>query len=212
MIQSEPVSGPPRWSQGRGKGLVPSRWQATMARWLMDPGVDSAERAKRGAIAQLEDWRQRRSFESSIGATNSQFTGDARSGAHRYTEHLAAMRREQVVPRPRDGKKEHVPRPPEASSLSEAYGPGEWAYRVLSGFAHRSAWTGMLMDHQAVADSPTLPGSQAVKVVADWKWTLRMTAAVAGVVEAGVQEAETYFGVTVGSEVRPRRTSRGPAW
>ena len=29
MIQLEPVSGPPRWSQGRGNGLVPSRWQAT---------------------------------------------------------------------------------------------------------------------------------------------------------------------------------------
>jgi len=29
MIQLEPVGGPPRWSQGRGRGLVPSRWQAT---------------------------------------------------------------------------------------------------------------------------------------------------------------------------------------
>lgn len=84
---------------------------------------------------------------------------------------------------------------PDTTRLVDKYGGGECAYRVMSGFAHRSAWvTGTLSTRQNQVDTPALPGAQGIQVVADWRWTLRMTALSAEFTRKAVGEVEAYFG------------------
>jgi hypothetical protein len=169
------------------------------ARWLIERKAGSPERVRRGAVAQLEDWRQRRSFETSIEVTEKTWKGEqgGKSGEQRYREHLEVMRELGMVPVPAAGDKELPPKMPDSTWLVDKYGGGEWAYRVLSGFAHRAAWaTGMLSTHRREVDTPALPGSRGIEVVADWRWTLRMTALAAEQTRMAVTEAEAYFGGT----------------
>lgn len=170
---------------------------AATARWLVEKDAGSSGRVLRGAVAQLEDWRQRRSFETSIKVTEASWKGASggKSGAQRYREHLDVMRILGMVPPPLEGEKEVPPRMPDTTWLVAKFGGGEWAYRVTSGFAHRAAWAiGMLSTRRREVASPALPGSRGIEIVADWRWTLRMTAVAAEITRLAVAEVEAYFG------------------
>jgi hypothetical protein len=188
---------------------------AVTARWLIEQKAGSPERVRRGAVAQLEDWRQRRSFETSFGVTEKTWKAaqGGKSAEQRYREHLDVMRELGMVPVPAAGEKEAPPKMPDSTWLVDRYGGGEWAYRLMSGFAHRAAWaTGMLSAHQREVDAPALPGARGIEVVADWRWTLRMTALSAEVTREAVAEVEAYFGGTTAeangtSRTGSRRTS-----
>lgn len=170
---------------------------AVTARWLIEHKAGSPERVRRGAIAQLEDWRQRRSFETSFGVTEKTWKGaqGGKSGEQRYREHVDVMRVLGMVPVPAAGEKEVPPKMPDSTWLVDRYGGGEWAYRLMSSVAHRSAWaTGMLSTRRREVDTPALPGAVGIEVVADWRWTLRMTALSAKFTRMAVHEVEAYFG------------------
>jgi hypothetical protein len=109
---------------------------AALCRWLVDPTVPPRERVARGVAAQLEDYRQRRSFEQAIGA-GPQTEGS--SGSERYADLLqdrADASIDAVVV-------------PAWSALISMFGPRDldkdasWAYRLASAFAHGYAWSSL---------------------------------------------------------------------
>ena len=105
---------------------------AATVHWLVEAGVDATIRVQRGAVMQLEDYRNRREFEKGRGIQDGAFTGRAKSGSARYEEHQAKMAAAQIP---------GSPRVPTATRLVDQYGAGAWAYQLTSGFAHRKQWS-----------------------------------------------------------------------
>ena len=71
---------------------------AATCRWLIDSDIDYHERIRRGSVLQLEDWRQRKRFEESIGiGTDRPWTGRGMSGAARVVQHTERMQRAGMI-------------------------------------------------------------------------------------------------------------------
>ena len=63
--------------------------RAATCRWLIDPTNDYRERIARGAVMQLDDWRQRERFERSIGVGPDTPRQQGRWGYERVAIHAA---------------------------------------------------------------------------------------------------------------------------
>lgn len=132
-----------------------------VCRWLLDPSVDSYERRRRGAIAQLDDYRNQRAFESDIQASTPK--ASAGRAASQYRELEATLKMLGI-------KSES---PPSMIELYDRYASGGWLYRFLSAHAHGKNW-GVLSG--AMVDLDRWPGAadtvMAMSVSANHETTL----------------------------------------
>ncbi len=116
---------------------------ATLTRWLVDLGLTSEERVRRGILAHLADCDERTRFETVFDRTRITLAPPAKWGEERLVELLAECRRRDI--RVADRNDEPL-RPDSATERCRRYAHapafgGEAAYRVLSAFAHGHQWT-----------------------------------------------------------------------
>lgn len=168
---------------------------AVTCRWLVDPRIDSEERRWRGAIAELEDHRQRREFERTAGITD--HPPPSRSGAERYAEHERRMRRERVW------RADHNQRMPAVTDLFREYaiadkpGGGEWLYRLLSAFAHGKQWSILLGEIGERRAAANMPDVYIARLTSSDEVTLRAALHTVDVLRAALDELERYAGRSV---------------
>jgi hypothetical protein len=176
---------------------------AVTCRWLVDPKVDAAERRWRGAVLELEDRRQRRTWEAAGGFDKVPRAGDARTAAERYDEQAVGMKRGGLWRgQPgKSGRSANEPKMPEATELFRVYaeplrpGKGEWLYRTLSGFAHHRAWA--LTFFGKHTDVKALPGAYRVNTGAYTSNDLAtqvFAAAAIELIEVALAELRDYQG------------------
>ena len=130
-----------------------------MARWLLEPGLESQGRAERGLAAQLADLDERRKYEDA--ASRTQPTLPAKSASDRIVDLLAeADARNLTKPNKRGASvlKTVVPSVEPFNSMEPVapHAEGSLVYRVLSGYAHGAQWTAVL------GAEPIVPSTRTV--------------------------------------------------
>lgn len=178
-----PVSG--HWALIRG-----AMEGAVIARWLIDPTIEYAERIRRGAVMQLEDWRRRERFERSLGVgVNHGFSpGTGKSGAERVVEHGARMKGAKLVPEDQDLKDV---KPESMTNMVRAYGH-ESLWRMASAFAHSAPWSAMLLQKEEI-EGQAVTGSKRVRVTARMDYAYVGTLAAMRGIKLAVSELETHY-------------------
>lgn len=167
---------------------------AIVCRWLMDPTIDSDERRWRGALAELEDHRQRRAFEASAGIQSSAYKPPGKSAAERYREHEALMRRLGIWRRQHDQKMPSTTDLFRDYAIADEAGGGEWVYRLLSAFAHGMQWSALLGEIGERRDIANLPGVYLAHLTSNDKVTLIAALLTMDVLRAALDELAIYTG------------------
>jgi len=158
---------------------------AATARWLVDPSVDYRERIRRGAIMQLDDWRQRAAFEGAVSAaTSSQPRARlGKSGAERMAEHHDAMQRSGIT----------TERMPPITKIATDHGHLA-LWRMTSAFAHGSPWSALVSDLVEMPGEP-LWGSRRARISPAMKYSAFVTKVAVDLVTKAVGEVESHYGV-----------------
>jgi hypothetical protein len=160
---------------------------SALARWLLDPRASSTERVARGIAAQLEDYRQRREFETAVHRTTPPASGA--TARDRYAQ-LEAARSASKLP------KISVPK---WTGLITDFGPiddgrdASWSYRMASAFAHGFAWAALATNlGQGIAVGP---GIQKGPISANEGVVLIVAERAIRAVTQATTEFEWYIGV-----------------
>ena len=163
---------------------------AATCRWLVDPNVHYTERIRRGAVMQLDDWRERERFERSIGIGIDKVfpEGAGRSGAYRLATHVDRMRRAGLIAPDQDPRRVTAE---SITNLMRAYG-SEPLWRMASGFAHSSPWTGMLQELNAVTGM-TVEGSRQVLLSANVDYAYVGTLSALKTAREALEEVEAHY-------------------
>lgn len=117
---------------------------ALRAEWLMDPAIDDDTRRARGVAVQLEDYRERRKFEDSVGGPRVPLKGA--SAARRIDDLMAAASGMGLTKKNVKGDDvlaTTVPSTVDLFDMHETDGPmqkGQGIYRLESGYAHAKQW------------------------------------------------------------------------
>lgn len=156
---------------------------AVTCQWLLDPDVGSEERRRRGAIAQLNDYRNRRAFEQSAGGYAAPPVPPAQSGAQLYDAHAAQMT---ALGMPFSAM-------PEMGKLFGRYSAGEWLYRLLSAHAHGKQW-GLFTQTKAALIPGILPDTFRAKFTADDSFTIVAARLAVHCLTSALAEAASYLG------------------
>lgn len=151
-------------------------------RYLVDEGAGQAVRISRACAQQLEDWRQRKNFESQINLP------DRPLPAKRAHQRIDDLRRSMVA----NGVTE-IPMPSFVERF-RTHGDGEWLYRVLSAHAHGFEWSLMTARIKPVEDATPWVGSGAGMVEASEDMTLQMTALAVAQLAESFAELKRYAG------------------
>lgn len=175
---------------------------ADLARWLVDPDVDSMTRVGRGVAVQLEDYEQRRRFEGAFGIPEPPAGGEGKSAATRKAALLAV--RGLDVPEAERVAVVDLERP---TALALVYGPERmrgpiadrlpvgdrsWLYRLLSAFAHGKEWAFLASD--TTGSQPIGEGVHRGVVMASDAVIVGCTVATIGQVASAMTAVETYVG------------------
>jgi hypothetical protein len=164
---------------------------AATCRWLIDPKVDFQERIRRGAVMQLDDWRQRERFERSLGVgPDSPRDPKARWGFERVAETEAKMRRIGMIAQ--DVKGRDV-KPLSTTDRVQAYA-NESMWRAASAFAHSSPWSMMLLQQDSKERFMNLEGSKRVLVSAGLEYAWYATVPALECIRLGLGELEAHYG------------------
>lgn len=171
---------------------------AVTCRWLIDPRKDSSERVRRGVALLLDDYGNRRDFESDFDIPARVIKPSAKSGAERYrelqTERDAARIGHTTVPSMTYRFGGYIGLPPAR---------GRAIYRLLSAYAHGQQWKGLTANVQVVEDAPEVPGALLVKVAANDDLSVVLTALGVRTANTALNELETYC--RAGRSGRPGR-------
>ena len=160
---------------------------AVTCRWLIDPREDSAERVRRGVALLLDDYGNRRDFETDFGILAHVMKPPAKSGAERYTE----------LQTERDAAEIGHTKVPKMTPLFGGYiglppARGRAIYRLLSAYAHGKQWKGLTAKFQVVEEATEVPGARLVKVTANDDMSVVLTALGARTATTALNELETY--------------------
>ncbi len=163
---------------------------AAVCRWLIDPAQEERELIRRGAVLQLDDWRDRERFERSVGVGSTvEFpVGSGKSGAVRLADHIDRMRRAGLIgpaQNPRDVQ------PPSMRDLVADYA-NESIWRLASGFAHSSPWTGMAQERHG-RGRKTIEGSRQLVTSANIRYLRFGTRSAVQASSIAVRELEDHF-------------------
>lgn len=162
---------------------------AAMCRYLVDVGVVYQERIRRGAVAQLEDWRQRERYERSAGIGIAKpWPTPGKSGAERVAQHVDRMRRAGMIGLEDDPKKV---RPPDMTTLMQANAT-EPIWRLSSAFAHSSPWSGLTLAWER-SNRPSLDDSVRIKVQAQLQVAASATMMAMGTIDCALVELEAHY-------------------
>lgn len=156
---------------------------AVTCRWLLAPAEDPETRRMRGAIAQLEDYRNRRTFEADTGLDKKTPSPPAKLAGVRYSEQLAAMKALGIAPT----------KPPLTTDLFETHGPGAWLYRVLSAHSHGSQW-GLLTAKRGEMVAGAFPDTYAATMTADDSLTQVAAFYTVQALRSALQDIAGYLG------------------
>ncbi len=165
-----------------------------LARWLLDPTKETATRVQRGVAAQLADYQERATWESTSGADKLP-RRKGRTGAERVAE-LTAARDAAMIPSLRVMSYVDLC---DHYAVAGSLG-GAAVYRLASAFAHGKQWTLLLADVEVPTDGRVdEPGPREI-TSSDTVSVLATTCAVR-TFEAAVSDYERYAG-------RPSQDSR----
>ncbi len=170
---------------------------AVLTRWLVDPRPGALERVSRGVAAQLDDYDERRKFETSVKARAKTEglleplppSAPGKSGADRLAELITA----------RDDAGIPAIKQPGSTDLMMRFGAPDYRdvsslYRLVSAFAHAKPWA-----LHATSVGPTSPsgtqGIQGGQVTANDDVIIGTTDLVAGIVETAIGDLERYLGI-----------------
>lgn len=177
---------------------------AVTCRWLIDPTIDREERRWRGAIVELEDRRQRRSWEAALGLDKISREPPAQSGAARYDEHVASMKAEGLWDIHRVRPAPSPDTPPPAPGMTELFanyalvlarGQGEWFYRTLSAFAHQRSWANVFLgEGTSMQSMPGVHGVSTGQYTSADMMTLKFATATMSALEVALRELQNYQG------------------
>ena len=163
---------------------------AAVCRWLVERELTVEERRWRGTVAQLEDYRQRRSFERSIGLDESRWIAPGKPARVRQADLEREVKRHGVADR----------RMPGMTDLFRTYVrpeqgvDGEWVYRILSGFAHGYEWAIWLSDRGEPQAIPGLSGTFAVRTTGSDRWAVTAATVTMQTPTAALDELAAHEG------------------
>lgn len=162
---------------------------SVLCRWLVDPNASAEERLRRGAGAQLDDYLERGKFER---LRTDPINEGAMTAKQRIAELEPELAKVKLKPiqllGPTDLCKRYVP---DAAGL----GNGEFAYRLLSAFAHAKQWAILPAseydEHGPMGD---LPGVELVAVRASHQLAGALTLVAMRALTAAMDELHAYAG------------------
>jgi hypothetical protein len=165
---------------------------AVMCRWLVDPKADSAVRIQRAVALLLDDYRNRRAWESDREMTDADF------GAGKP----AAQRHEDLRKARDDAKIEEV----QVLTYTDLFGlyagyrkpsSGRAMYRLLSAWAHGLQWPLMTAKIEPIEDGPTVPGGGIGRFSSNDEMSAVYTSVAVRLANAALLELTAYRGLTL---------------
>lgn len=190
------------WQQLVGAGPIPIYAPMTLlrtaleaavtTRWLVDPRPSARERVGRGIAAQLDDYDERRKFETIARARTPGYPPPS-AGAKSAPDRIADLKAD------RDGAEIPVVRLLGPTELMKNWGaPGHqdftWLYRLLSAFAHAKPWALHATNIGPTGPSDTAGLSSGVVTASDLV-LCGATIAVTDTTAAALAELEAYLGI-----------------
>lgn len=140
---------------------------ALLAYWLIEPGIDSDVRRRRGVAAQWDDYDERRRFEDAAGIAS--FEPPAKLAKDRLADLMTMAAKIGLVRRNKKRDKILTVQVPGIVDLFDLYeppfGPGARAqaiYRLESGYAHAKQWA-LALGGQRV--TPRDPSGRSLAIV-----------------------------------------------
>jgi hypothetical protein len=162
---------------------------AVLCRWLVDPGNDSAERLRRGAALQLEDYRHRLCFEEDWGISADAFP-HGKAGAARREDLRRVCDKAGIVP----------PKVPGWMDLAGMYADfrtpdiGRGWYRLLSGYTHGMEWPLLFVTNVDVEGAPEVPGGLLKNISANDNMAAAATEHAVRITRTALDELADYEG------------------
>jgi hypothetical protein len=166
---------------------------AVMCRWFVDLKAGSTVRIQRAVALLLDDYRNRRAWESDLGVAPDSPFGEGKTGAQRYVDLLKARKAAKI---------EEV----EVLNYTDMFGlyagyrtpcPGRAMYRLLSGWAHGMEWPQGTAKLEAMKDGPKVPGGGVGRLSADDEMSATYTAIAVRLARTALHELMTYRGLAV---------------
>jgi hypothetical protein len=160
---------------------------SVLCRWLLDPAISGEERLRRGAGAQLDDYRERGKFER---LRPDPVAEGGMSAKQRIDELEHELKRRGLKAVQLLGPTELCAR---YALGSTELGDGEFVYRLLSAFAHAKQWAIMpASDYAEHGPMGDLPGVELLAVRASHQVAGALTSIAMDTLRAAMDELFGY--------------------